>query len=138
MGLWINPARLFFSYSKANALSIVLMAIIVCAIIMVIGNNIALSLGLVGSLSIIRFRTAIKDIRYMMYLFVAIVIGLSTGTGNWLIAIFTCIAFLVALTIFNFESIITSLKKTEYLLMVTVDKHIVPIELLKDFAVDLN
>jgi hypothetical protein len=44
-----------------------------------------LSLGLVGSLSIIRFRTPIKDTRDMVFLFWSIVVGLGTGTYNWYI-----------------------------------------------------
>ena len=52
----------------------------------VIGNNIALSLGMVGALSIVRFRTAIKDSRDTIYIFWAIVAGICCGAGDYLVA----------------------------------------------------
>ena len=52
----------------------------------VIGNNIALSLGMVGALSIVRFRTAIKDSRDTVYIFWAIIIGICCGVGDYLVA----------------------------------------------------
>lgn len=52
----------------------------------VIGNNIALSLGMVGALSIVRFRTAIKDSRDTTYIFWAIIVGICCGVGDYLVA----------------------------------------------------
>ena len=52
----------------------------------VIGNNIALSLGMVGALSIVRFRTAIKDSRDTAYIFWAIAVGICCGVSDYLIA----------------------------------------------------
>ena len=49
----------------------------------VIGNNIALSLGMVGALSIVRFRTAIKDSRDTVYIFWAIIAGICCGVGDY-------------------------------------------------------
>ncbi len=62
--------------------------VVVAMIMMAIGSNIALSLGLVGALSIIRFRTVIKDTRDMSILFLAIGIGLCCGSGAYALAIF--------------------------------------------------
>jgi uncharacterized membrane protein YhiD involved in acid resistance len=59
----------------------------VAMIMMAIGSNIALSLGLVGALSIIRFRTVIKDTKDMTFLFMAIAIGLTAGANTWLVGI---------------------------------------------------
>lgn len=56
---------------------------IIALIITVIGNNIALSIGLGGSLSIIRFRTVIKDSRDLIFLLWGIAVGLGAGTENW-------------------------------------------------------
>ncbi len=56
-------------------------------IMMAIGSNIALSLGLVGSLSVIRFRTVVKDTKDMTFLFMAIAIGLTAGANVWLVGI---------------------------------------------------
>ena len=62
------------------------------------GNNIALSLGMVGALSIVRFRTAIKDSRDTAYIFWAIVVGICCGAGDYITAgAGSCVVFLVLL-----------------------------------------
>ena len=70
-------------YDRSFLITLLLMGPIISVIITVIGNNIALSIGLVGSLSIIRFRTVIKDSRDLIYLLWGIAIGLGFGTNNW-------------------------------------------------------
>ena len=64
----------------------------------VIGNNIALSLGMVGALSIVRFRTAIKDSRDTTYIFWAIIVGICCGVGDYTVAaVGSAVVFLVLL-----------------------------------------
>ena len=64
----------------------------------VIGNNIALSLGMVGALSIVRFRTAIKDSRDTMYIFWTIIVGICCGVGDYTVAsIGSAVVFIVLL-----------------------------------------
>ena len=63
-------------YSKKFNVSLVALTIITTSVMVVIGNNIALSLGMVGALSIVRFRTAIKDSRDTVYIFWTIVVGI--------------------------------------------------------------
>lgn len=75
------------AYSNNFNVSIVLTGLITAMIMMVIGNNLALSLGMVGALSIVRFRSAIKEPKDISFLFWAIAIGLSAGTGAIQIAI---------------------------------------------------
>lgn len=60
--------------------------LIVLTVMTVIGNNIALSLGMVGALSIVRFRTAIKDSRDTVYIFWTIIVGICCGVGDYLVA----------------------------------------------------
>ena len=62
------------------------MTVITTTVMIVIGNNIALSLGMVGALSIVRFRTAIKDSRDTVYIFWTIVVGICCGSGDYLVA----------------------------------------------------
>lgn len=57
-------------YSRKFNASLVILAVLTGTVMTVIGNNIALSLGMVGALSIVRFRTAIKDSRYGLYFLV--------------------------------------------------------------------
>ncbi len=70
-------------YERSFLVSLVMIPSIVAVVMMLIGSNLALSLGMVGALSIIRFRTVIKDSRDMVFLFFAIAVGLGCGTYNW-------------------------------------------------------
>lgn len=74
-------------YSKKFNISLIMLALITTMIINIIGSSVALSLGMVGALSIVRFRTAIKDPRDTAYIFWAICIGLGMGTSNYYIAV---------------------------------------------------
>lgn len=85
-------------YSKKFNVSLMAMTVITTTVMIVIGNNIALSLGMVGALSIVRFRTAIKDSRDTIYIFWTIVAGICCGAGDFLIAgIGSAFTFLVLL-----------------------------------------
>jgi len=71
------------SYSKKFNVSLITLTILTCTVMTVIGNNIALSLGMAGALSIVRFRTAVKDSRDTVYIFWAVIIGLCCGVGDF-------------------------------------------------------
>lgn len=73
-------------YSRKFNVSLVMLTVLTGTVMIVIGNNIALSLGMVGALSIVRFRTAIKDSRDTMYLFWAIIVGICCGVGSFFVA----------------------------------------------------
>ena len=77
-------------YSKTFNISLIAMAIITSAIILTIQSNIVLSLGMVGALSIVRFRTAIKDPLDLVFLYWSISIGIICGAG------LTAIAFILS------------------------------------------
>lgn len=85
-------------YSKKFNASLVAMTVLTGTVMTVIGNNIALSLGMVGALSIVRFRTAIKDSRDTIYLFWAVIVGICCGVGDFQVAgIGSAITFIVFL-----------------------------------------
>lgn len=85
-------------YSKKFNASLVILTVLTATVMTVIGNNIALSLGMVGALSIVRFRTAIKDSRDTVYIFWTIIVGICCGVGDYLVAgIGSAITFLVIL-----------------------------------------
>lgn len=88
------------NYESGFLSTLVLLAPIVSVVMFFIQGDLVLSLGLVGSLSIIRFRTPIKDTRDMVFLFWAITIGLGTGTLNWTISIFATGIITILLTSF--------------------------------------
>lgn len=73
-------------YSKKFNVSLVALTVITTAVMIVIGNNLAMSLGMVGALSIVRFRTAIKDSRDTVYIFWTIITGICCGAGDFLVA----------------------------------------------------
>jgi len=75
------------SYSKKFNVSLITLTILTCTVMTVIGNNIALSLGMAGALSIVRFRTAVKDSRDTIYIFWAVIIGLCSGVADFWTAI---------------------------------------------------
>ena len=77
------------------------LSIITCLVITVIKFSLALSLGLVGALSIVRFRAAIKEPEELIYLFLVIGIGLAAGANQFLIAIIATISISLILIFFS-------------------------------------
>ena len=73
-------------YSKKFNVSLAALTVITTTVMIVIGNNLAMSLGMVGALSIVRFRTAVKDSRDTVYIFWTIVAGICCGAGDYLTA----------------------------------------------------
>jgi uncharacterized membrane protein YhiD involved in acid resistance len=74
-------------YTREFNVSIVLTGLVVTLVTLPISSNVALSLGMVGALSIIRFRTAIKDPKDIVFTFWAIAVGIISGAGLYMIAI---------------------------------------------------
>ena len=75
------------SYSQSFVLTIVFVTLITSMVIMVIGNNLARAFALVGALSIIRFRTVVKDTKDTAFVFLGLAAGLAAGTSNYFLAI---------------------------------------------------
>ena len=84
-------------YSAKFNVSLWMMTLVTTLIMCVIGNNIALSLGMVGALSIVRFRTAIKDPLDLMFLFWSISVGIICGAGMAQIAVILSVGLTVAI-----------------------------------------
>ena len=85
-------------YSVRFNASLVMLTLVTSLVMCVIGNNVALSLGMVGALSIVRFRTPIKDSRDTAYIFWCIAVGICCGVSEYLIAaVGTGVIFLVML-----------------------------------------
>ncbi len=88
-------------YSKSFNISLAGIALIVAGIILTIQSSIVVSLGMVGALSIVRFRTAIKDPIDLMFLFWAIAVGIICGVGLAEIAIVMSIVLTIGIIILN-------------------------------------
>jgi len=69
------------NYSINYLNSLIILSMITCIIIMIIGNNLARAFGLVGAMSIIRFRTAVKDIIDIIFIFFALAVGMAAGVN---------------------------------------------------------
>lgn len=74
------------SYSQSYVQTLVIMGMIVAVVMLVVGSNIARAFALVGALSIIRFRNAIKETRDVGFIFFAMAIGMAIGTRFYLLA----------------------------------------------------
>jgi len=83
------------NYEHTFIAALVMLAPIVSVVMLYIRGDLVLSLGLIGSLSIVRFRTAIKDTRDMVFLFWVIAVGLGTGTYNWGVAVVSSLFILL-------------------------------------------
>lgn len=90
-------------YSTGFAISLVAMTVITSIIILAIGSNIILSLGMVGALSIVRFRSAVKDPMDIVYLFWAIAIGIVVGAGFIPLAVFGSIIVGIVLFVLSMK-----------------------------------
>jgi len=96
------------SYSPAFMQTLVICAMVIAAVMLIIGSNIARAFSLVGALSIIRFRNAVKDPRDVAFIFLVMGVGMACGTGFYLIAcILTVITSLVivGMTVFKFGAV---------------------------------
>lgn len=92
-------------YSNKFNVSLWMLTLVTTLVMCVIGNNIALSLGMVGALSIVRFRTAIKDSRDAVYIFWCVAVGICCGISDFIIAsIGSTVIFLVLLFIGNMRN----------------------------------
>ena len=86
-------------YSKDFNRTLVLMAVVTAGIVLAVQSNLVISLGMVGALSIVRYRTAIKSSLDLFFLFWAISIGIICGAGLYLLAVALCVVVTVSLFI---------------------------------------
>lgn len=107
------------SYSTTFVNSLIMLTMLTSVVIMVIGNSLATAFGLVGAMSIIRFRTAVKDTQDIMFIFFALAIGLACGVGIYEIAILgTIVVGLVFYLIVKVN--LSSPRKRDFLLQMVV------------------
>ncbi len=92
------------SYSAKFNVSNIIILLITIVIMIMISSNIVISLGMVGALSIVRFRTAIKDPRDTVFIFWSIVEGLSVGSQNIKLALISTLFIALVIIAFSFYS----------------------------------
>jgi uncharacterized membrane protein YhiD involved in acid resistance len=118
------------SYSQSFMLTLVFVSIIVAVVMMIIGNNLARAFALVGALSIIRFRTVVKDTKDMAYVFMTLAAGMAAGTSSYFLAV-TSVIFMGVVALVLHASNYGSLYKSEFILrfrtIVSDDPPYIPI-----------
>lgn len=87
-------------YSRAFAITLVGMTVLTAMVTLAISTNIVISLGMVGALSIVRFRTAIKDPLDLLYLFWAITTGITSGAGMYLLVLVAAVVMTLMIILF--------------------------------------
>lgn len=119
-------------YNRNFNLSLIALAVITAAVILTIQSNIVISLGMVGALSIVRFRTAIKDPMDLVFLFWSISAGIICGAGFAVVAVVASIVITVIILLFDrvpsgMAAVILLVNasdyKTEGQIMEIVEKH---------------
>jgi hypothetical protein len=96
------------SYSQSFVFTLVILTVSGAVLIMIVGNSLARAFSLFGAFSIIRFRTAVKDVKDITYVFLALIIGMAVGTNNYQIALVSTGVLAVIIMIlhkFNFGSL---------------------------------
>ncbi|MBQ3669353.1 MAG: DUF4956 domain-containing protein [Clostridia bacterium] len=105
-------------FSNNFALTLILMTVVTAPVVLCISNSIALSMGMVGALSIVRFRTAVKDPLDTAYMFWALTMGILLGAGQFLLTVLTAAGIAIVIFVLRFL-----IKKNEdsYLLVMRVN-----------------
>jgi len=108
-----------YSYSKNFVTSLILISLISTLVMMVIGNSLARAFALLGTFSIIRFRTAIKDVKDISFVFLSLVIGMAAGTNNYVIGIIGTVLILMVTVLLDRVNL-TGAEKTQYSLSIFI------------------
>lgn len=97
LGIWLSiiykRTHKGLSYSQSFMLTVIFVSIIVAMVMMVIGNSLARAFALVGALSIIRFRTVVKDTKDTAFIFIALAVGMASGTSSYFLAVLGTMIF---------------------------------------------
>ena len=108
-------------YSPSFSLTLIMLTLVTAPVVMAIGSNVALSMGMVGALSIVRFRTAVKDPLDTAYMFLAITMGILLGAGQYLIALVVVIGISLIMLVLSF---VHFRNPNSYLLVVHYEKAV--------------
>lgn len=110
------------AYSQSFTLTIVFVTVITSIVIMVIGSSLARAFALVGAMSIIRFRTVVKDTKDTAFIFGGLALGLASGTNNYFIAVSGTL-FVSSVAIVLHKLNYGALYKSEFILRFSFDQN---------------
>lgn len=89
------------SYSQSYVQTLVIVALVISVIMLVVGSNIARAFALVGALSVVRFRNAIKETRDVGFIFLVMAVGMATGTRFYLLATVATVAICLVILLMH-------------------------------------
>lgn len=90
------------SYTRSFVFAMVTGSVITCGLMMAIGNSLAAGIGLAGGLALIRFRTALRDPRDLIFVLASLSAGIGCGLKAWGPAMMGTLAFIIAAALFTF------------------------------------
>jgi uncharacterized membrane protein YhiD involved in acid resistance len=121
IGIVYKATHRGLTYSQNFVVTLVLMCITVSAVMMVIGSNLARAFALVGALTIVRFRTVIKDTRDTAFVFFSLTEGIAAGTGNYLLSAVSTV-FISTVAVILFKTNYGSYMRSEYVIRLRFDR----------------
>ena len=89
------------SYSQSYVQTLIIMGVVIAVIMLIVGSNVARAFALVGALSIIRFRNALKETRDVGYIFLVMGVGMACGTRFYLLAVIATVVVCLVLLIMH-------------------------------------
>jgi uncharacterized membrane protein YhiD involved in acid resistance len=89
------------SYSKSFVQSLVILGMAVSIVMLIVGSNVARAFSLVGALSIVRFRNAVKETRDVAFVFLVMIIGMAAGTRFFLLAGITAVVMSLVILVMD-------------------------------------
>ncbi len=110
------------SYSQTFNFSLIVIGLLICAVMMVIGSNVAIAFGALGAFSLIRFRTAIKDPKDTVFVFFSVVVGMAVGTANYTVALVLAL-FVSAVILILDKMNLGTMKKFNYVVSFSVSNN---------------
>lgn len=118
------------SYSQSFSLTILFVTVIVAIVMMVIGSSLARAFALVGALSIIRFRTVVKDTKDTAFVFASLAVGMAAGTSNYFLAATATVVISVLAVLTHYFNY-AALYKSEFVLRFVVERSISEVRYIK-------
>lgn len=107
-------------YSPTFSITLIMLTLVTTPVVMCIGSNVALSMGMVGALSIVRFRTAVKDPLDTAYMFWALTMGILLGANAYVIAVVALIGISCVMLLISYKRLRSP---NGYLLVVHHDEY---------------
>ena len=119
------------SYSKGFVATLIMLAMVTAVVILVISSNVVLSLGMVGALSIVRFRTAIKEPSDTAFAFWAIATGIICGAGYVTVAVL--VTLLLGMLFVGVHAFGRKYKRGSYMVVIRSTRQVDAAELLSHY-----